>query len=313
MARERSSREQVVRLFQECNNWGRWGPEDQLGTINYITPEKRKLAASLVKEGVSLSCSRPIVRERAPDVYEPVLHYMISSGERWAGVKSEPGQDQGAVDFIGLAFHGYTITHLDALGHIFWDGKMYNGFPAEAVTTREGATKESVDLLANGILTRGVLLDIPRLRGVKWLEPGEPIFPEELTAAEEGCGVRVESGDALFVRTGALRRRNELGPSPPLPRAGLEAACVPWVHQRQVALLGSGQTNDVSVPEGSQAPSAFHHVGIVGMGLWLIDAANLEELAAACEERGRWEFMLSISPLRIVYGTGSPVNPIATF
>ncbi len=310
------SEQEVLGYFNECSNWGRWGPEDQRGTLNYITPQKRLQAAGLVKKGVSVSCSRSIFHEMAPDVLSPAVHLMQSSGEAWAGKKSVAGQTQGSSDFIGLAFHGFTTTHLDSLAHQFWDGKMYNGFPSDAVTTREGATKGSVEQLQDGVLTRGVLLDIPRLKGVKWLEPGTPIFPEDLGEAERACDVRVESGDLLFVRTGWLRMRNEQGPVNPAVagRPGLEGGtCVPWVHKRQVAVLGSDVPNEVSPSGYKLVMRPIHQVGIVAMGLWLIDNANLEDLAAACERHHRWEFMATMEPLRIVNGTGSPVNPIATF
>ena len=313
MARQEPAEEQVLRYFEECSNWGRWGPEDQLGTINYITPQKRTQAAALVKEGESVTCARPIRHEVAVDVPEPSLHFMMSSGERWAGVKPKAGELQTSGDFIGLSFHGFSVTHIDSLAHFFWGGKMYNGFSADAVKANEGATKGSIDLLANGVVTRGVLLDIPRLKGVKWLEPGDPIFPEELEEAERSCGVRVETGDVLLVRTGWLRRRNELGPVSPEVCPGLQALGLPWLHQRQVAVLGADGTNDVQPSHYRTLRLPFHQVGIVAMGLWLIDNADLDELAAACERYGRWEFMLTMGPLRIVNGTGSPINPIATF
>ena len=306
--------DEVLGYFQECSNWGRWGAEDQLGTIHYITPEKRRQAAALVKEGVSVTCSRPIVREQAPDVLDPVLHYMTVSGEWWAGKKSQPGRFQGSVDFIGMVFHGNSITHIDSPAHIFWYGKVYNGHPAERVNTAQGATVESIDLLRDGVVTRGVLLDIAGTKGVKWLQPGEGVFPEDLEEAEKASGVRAEPGDVLLVRTGALRRRNEEGPSE-LGRGhpGIHAASIPWLHGRQVAMVCTDVAGDVSPSGYSQVRSPLHQVGIVGMGLWLLDNANLEELAKACAGYRRWEFMLSIGALRIHRGTGAPVNPIAIF
>jgi kynurenine formamidase len=307
--------DQVVGYFESCSNWGRWGPKDQIGAVNFITPEKRRQAARLVEEGVSVTCSRPIVKGAAPDVHAPPIHYMTGSGERWAGKKSQPNQVQGAGDFIGLQYHGLSITHLDSLAHMFWNGQAYNAHPAEAVTTAEGATVASVDLLKNGIITRGVLLDLPRAQGVRWLDIHNEIFPEDLEEAEQACGVTVETGDVLLFRTGALRRRNEEGPSslPGAGRPGLQAACLPWLHEREIAVLGSDCGQDV-IPSGySRVPLPIHQVGIVALGLWLIDNANLEDLAEACERNGRWEFLLACGPLRIHNGTGSPLNPIAVF
>lgn len=315
MPGQKPTEAEVLSYFQKLSNWGKWGKDDQLGTINYVTPQKVKEAAALVKEGASVSCSRPIGRERAVDVMQPVLHYMDHSGEQWVGKKSKPGEIQGSADFIGLSFHGLTITHIDSLCHVFWDGQMYNGHPAEKVTTREGATMESIDLLRDGVVTRGVLLDIARLRGIDWLEPGDAIFPAELEEAERACGVRVRSGDVLFFRTGMLRRRNQKGAIDQLTagRPGLQAACLPWLHERQIAMLGSDVPNDVSPSGYPQLKIPVHQVGLVAMGLWLIDNLNLEELTVACQRYQRWEFMAMVSPLRIANGTGSPVNPIAVF
>lgn len=311
---QRPSEEEVLGYFDSCSNWGRWGPEDELGTINFINSDTRKRAAALVKDGHSVTCSRPIIRGQGPDVTEPAIHFMGSSGERWAGVKST-GENQSSRDFIGLVFHGYSVTHLDALSHIFWDGLMYNGFPANLVTSHEGATKQNVDLLQNGIVTRGVLLDIPRLKNVDWLEPGTAIYPDDLEEAEKESNVRVESGDVLFIRTGWYKRRLSVGSEDWIStgRPGLQAAAAPWLHKREIALLGGDTANDMS-PTGYKIPSMpIHQIGIVKMGLWLIDNANLEALALACKEHDRWEFMLTIAPLRISNGTGSPINPIATF
>ncbi len=314
MPREIPSEAEVLGYFERCSNWGRWGPDDQLGTINYITPAKRKQGAGLVREGVSVTCARPIAPELAPDVYSPPLHYMTSSGERWAGKKSQPNELQSSADFIGLQFHGLSVTHIDSLAHIFRDGKMYNDQPSDRVTTSEGATVGSIDLLRDGVVTRGVLLDLPRAQGIKWISEADGQFPHHLEEAERSCKVHVESGDALLVRTGALRRRNEEGPrNLRAARPGFHGACVPWFHEREVALLGSDTAQDMTPSGYPQVPMPVHQVGIVAMGLWLMDNANLEELAAACERYQRWEFMLTIGPLRVVNGTGSPVNPIAIF
>ncbi len=305
--------EEVDGYFETCNNWGRWGPADEAGTLNHITPENRKAAAALVTEGVSVTCSRQITNEESPDVRDRPLHYMVSTGERYVADAPKSNELQFAREFFGLVFHGFHITHVDSLAHVFWEGKMYNGFPATEVTAFEGAKRGSVDVAANGITTRGVLLDIPRLKQVDWLEPGAAVFPEELEEAEAACGVRVGKGDVLFVRTGWLRSRNEIGAvSYTEPHPGLQAACIPWINDREIAMLGSDTINDVS-PSGYPLPVPIHQVAIPRMGLWLIDNANLEELAAACETYRRWEFMLSIAPLRLARGTGSPVNPIATF
>ena len=194
-------------------------------------------------------------------------------------------------------------------------GKCYNGKPSSLVSTRYGATWESIEVLQGGILARGVLLDIPRLRGVPWFNPGEGILREDLEAAEEAQGVHVGPGDVLLVRTGQLRRRAELGPWNIAAEGGTgtHSNCLPFYHERSIAMLGSDTGNSLIHPGFDRLGNPVHQVGIVAMGLWILDNADLEALAGACQERGRWEFMLTINPLRIEGGTGSPANPVAVF
>lgn len=306
----------VIRYMETLSNWGRWGPEDELGTLNFITPEKRQQAAPLVRTGHSVTCARPIVTDITADTTYQPLRFMLDSGE---GRDTDPPerllQRRGASEFIGMVFHGYTITHVDSLAHYFWQGKMYNGRPARLVTAREGAQAEAIDLLRDGVVSRGVLLDIPRLRGIDWLEPGEGVMPEELAAAEERFGIRVASGDVLLIRTGYYRRRLEQGAVNPghdgSPAA--HVACAPWFRDREIAMLGTDTHNDVSPPPYPNLGNALHVVALVAMGLWLIDNCNLEDLARTCADHDRWEFMLTVCPLRLRNVTGSPVNPVAIF
>ncbi len=310
------TQEEVLGYFKSLSNWGRWGEDDQLGTLNFLTPDKARRAASLVREGATVSCARTVTYEAAPDIPNPPLHFMVESGEGWAsGQKVSARASQGSTDFFGMIFHGYAITHIDSLAHFFWEGRMYNGKPAHLVSTSLGATRESVELAGNGIVTRGVLVDVPMVRGVQWLERGEGVMPEDILAAEERCGFQVEEGDVLLVRTGQLHRRGVEGPVNPRTQGSTacQAACLPLFHQRGIAMLGSDTGNDV-MPSGYPAlTNPIHQVGIVALGLWILDNANLEELAQACRQRNRWEFMLCIAPLRLSNATGSPVNPLAIF
>ena len=299
--------QEVLGYKDVVSNWGRWGDDDQLGTMNLLTPEKTARAVALVREGTTVSCARPLLFEPALDVKVPPVHIMLKHGED-APAKGPAGSG----DFFGVAFHGTTVTHLDSLAHMFWDGTMYNGQPASLVTAREGATAESIELLHKGVVGRGVLLDIARVRGVDWMMPGEGVMPEDVEAAEQAAGVRVEEGDILLLRTGNYKRRLTQGPTDD-GNPGPQAALIPWLHERGVVVLGSDTGNDVVPAEYPNIGSAVHHIGIVSMGLWILDNANLEELAQACAERNRWEFLLSMGPLRLQYGTGSPVNPIAVF
>jgi hypothetical protein len=203
--------EEVFGYFETLSNWGRWGPEDELGTLNLITPQKRLEAIAGVREGVAVGCARPIAAEAgAADVNTPPQHFMTRSGDSPAAVMSS--------DFLGVTPHGYTITHVDTLAHVFWEDKMYNDRPKSLVTTTEGATVCSVETMKDGIVTRGVLLDIARLKGKAYLDAGEPVMAEDLEAAEAAQGVTVGAGDALLIRTGWSGRRDELGPHPLHPQ-----------------------------------------------------------------------------------------------
>jgi kynurenine formamidase len=300
--------EEVLGYMTSLSNWGRWGADDELGTLNLITPEKRAQAAGLVREGISVTCSRLIVPELAADVTSiPPLHYMIRTGE--SAPSSGPG---GSSDFIGFSFHGLSITHLDSLCHQFWDGKMYNGKPASLIKADEKATACHIDRAQNGIVTRGVLLDIAKVKGKKWLDAGEPVFTEDLEAAEQSQGVKVEEGDALILRLGWAKRRLEEGP-PASGRPGLHAETLPWLHRRGVSMIVADASQDQAPNDYPQLILPVHRVGIVAMGLWLIDAANCEDLVEVCERLNRWEFMFNVAPLRFKNATGSPVNPLAIF
>jgi kynurenine formamidase len=305
----------VIKMIASLSNWGRWGKDDELGTINLITPEKRKHAAALVRDGVPVSCARPIATNAisADTTFQP-LRFMVDSGEgRDHDSSARLLERRGASEFIGMVFHGYTITHVDTPAHYFWQGKIYNGRSANLITSREGAQVESVDLLRDGVVSRGVLLDVAAVRG-RWLEAGEGVMPEDLEAAEKAQKVRVEPGDVLLIRTGYYARRLQ-GPRHPLKDGSPAAhvACMPWFRERDIAMLGTDTHNDVSPATHPGLGNVVHIVALVGMGLWLIDNANLEELAKACAARRRWEFMLTIAPLRLQGVTGSPVNPIALF
>jgi len=310
------SEAEVVEYLKTQSNWGRWGTEDELGTLNLITPAKRLAASRLVKDGVPVTCARPIVTDITADTTFQVLRFMVDSGEGRDTASAERRlARRGASEFIGMVFHGYTVTHVDTPAHFFWDGRIYNGRSCNLITSREGAQAEAIELLHDGVVSRGVLLDVAGARGVPWLGPGEGVMPADLEAAERAQGVRVEPGDILLARTGYYARR--LGEGPVNPgrdgSPGPHAALVPWLRERGVAMWGSDTHNDVTPTPYPGMGHPFHIVALVGLGLWLIDNMNLEDLARACAERHRWEFLLTIAPLRLRNVTGSPVNPIALF
>ncbi len=296
----------VERLVTELSNWGRWGKDDELGAINLITPAKRKSAAALVKEGVSVSLARMAEEDEAADNPKPFIQKMLLTG-------SEIG-NQWAVDNYSVSYHGYAHTHMDSLCHLFYRGKLYNGFTQKHVTS-EGASRLSIHNLKNGIFTRGILMDIPRLKGVKYLKPGTPIYPEDLDAWEKQAGIKVSSGDVVFIRTGRWAARKELGPwdVQKLGIAGLHASCAKWLKQRDIAMLGSDAASDV-IPSG--IPGITHPVHLLtlhAMGVHIFDNCDLEDLGNVAAKMNRWEFLLTASPIPVKGGTGSPLNPIATY
>jgi hypothetical protein len=199
---EPMSAQEFDKLFHAVCNWGRWGPDDERGTLNYITPEEIRRAASLVRSGRSVSMAIPINKVAGPDNPHPAVHYMVQSFDVGTGL----GEPRFSLDYLACEFHGDCHTHIDALCHIGYKGQLYNGKPVANVTSR-GPAIQDITAYANGIVGRGVLLDIPRLRGVKWLEPGEAVTTEELEAAEKAEGVRLGKGDIFVFRTGHHRRR----------------------------------------------------------------------------------------------------------
>ena len=292
-------------MFEKVSNWGRWGPEDERGALNLITDEQRAAAAALVTEGVAVSCALELPKTPAPDNPTPVRHTMIAAGDV-GGFAS--------ADYFAMGPHGFATTHLDALCHVFHNGKMYNGFDQSEVTS-SGARRNSIMAGKDGIVSRGVLLDIAALEEVPYLDLDRRIGVSELEAAEEREGVRVSEGDILLVGTGRDARRDEHGPWSPMDEglAGLAPECIPWTHERGVAVIGCDGITDASPSKTSGWRLPYHEIAIVSMGVHLIDNMQLGRLAAACAERGRWEFLLTVAPLRLDQGTASPVNPIAMF
>jgi kynurenine formamidase len=299
----------VKGYFEKFSNWGRWGKEDQRGALNFITNQKRAAAARLVQTGESVSMALPLATIPAPDNPSPVTHLMVQTGSD-AHEQALPYSG----DYFAIAPHGMANTHLDALCHVFWQNKMYNGFDASEVGSR-GAKKCAIDVTRAGIVSRGVLLDIPLLKKIEWMEPGEKILPEDLDAAEKAQHVHVEEGDVLLVRTGRAARRKVKGGWDPMRVGlpGLDAACLPWLHERRIAVLGCDAVSDV-VPSGYDGVALPVHVGtLVAMGIHLIDNADLDAVSSACAGLGRNEFMFSMAPLILERGTASPVNPLAIF
>ena len=300
------TRETVDRWMRELSNWGRWGDDDQMGTLNLITPEKRKQAARLVRTGVSVSLSRDTEKEEAIDNPSPFRHTMLNTG-------ANPVLGQFSVDTLEVSYHGYAHTHMDALCHMFYEGRLYNGFSQQEITDK-GAGKLGILNVKNGIFTRGILMDIPRLKGVPYLEPGTPIYPSDLDEWEKKAGVRVSSGDVVFIYTGRWARRDEKGPwDVGQNMAGLYVSAAKWLKERDVAMIGSDAGSDV-VPSGVEGVlMPIHQLALIAMGTPIFDNCDLEALAEEARRQKRWEFLLTAAPIAVPGGTGSPLNPIATF
>ena len=310
MTQRRLPTEAEVRAyFQDRRNWGRWGPDDEVGAVNLITPAKRAAAARLARSGRSVSLSRPFPKEPGPGNAFPAQHWMRTLPR---------GRGGFAADYYGIFYHGVASTHLDALCHTWDDAGMWNGRDPRKEITFDGATFGAVDRWADGILTRGVLLDVPGHRGEPHVTQDRPVHGWELEEVCRARGIQLEPGDAVCVYSG---REAWQAAHPDTPygrpfgggtseRPGLHVSCLPFLRDHDVAVLVWDMMDHM--PIGYDVPWAVHGA-IFAYGVALLDNALLEPLARACQEEGRDEFMLVIAPLRVSGGTGSPANPLAVF
>lgn len=323
--------EEFRRMAKDVSNWGRWGADDELGTLNLITEEKVRQAASLVRHGrviplgVAFGSAGP---QGALGFRHNPIHVMTIDGgdaatlaQYWPQWDKEPTASElgGYLADNLLRFNDDMIimplqaaTQWDALAHVYYDDLLYNGFPAGSVTSM-GAFHCGIDKVdGKGITSRGVLLDVVRHRGADvFLEHGTPITPEELDAVARAQGIRVESGDIVLIRTGWWTRF-QLNGNKGEPYSGLDWRCAQWLHDHDVAAVASDnvQVEDpVSDVDGALLP--LHLLCLRDMGLMLGEYWDFTALAADCAADGVYEFQLVASPLRVVGGVGSPVNPMA--
>lgn len=304
MAQERvvPTREQVLGYLRDRRNWGRWGDREELGTINLITPEKRAAAARLVQKGRSVSLSRLYPKQPGSDNPEPAQHFM-----RWF----PRGSGGAATDYYGISYHGVTTTHIDALCHVWDDEGMWGGRKPDEELTTQGTRWGDVDNWRDGIVTRGVLLDVPRFRGEPYVAFEKPVHGWELEDICAAQGVTLEPGDAVLVYSGREAWQAEQPERGYVaPRPGLHASCLPFLRDHDVAVLGWDMMD--LTPNEYDVPWTVHGA-VFAYGIALLDNALLEPVADVCAEEGRHQFMLTIAPLRVRGGTGSPVNPIALF
>ena len=300
---------------KELSNWGRWGKEDERGLLNLITPEKTKQAIGLVKEGKTVTLQINPLKKSGSDTggFGENVH-------RMARIDPRTGAILGALDIIQLSIHDGLNSHLDALCH--YQGPVdrksgepavsYNGFPF--TLTAAGCRESAADRMGPGYITRAILVDMPLLKNLRWLEPSTPIYSEDLEAWEKFAGVRIGAGDALLIRTGRWAKRAADGPWPyGQSGAGLHASVLPWLRARDVSLLASDAVNDVQ-PSGVQGINRpIHQLTQVNLGLPLVDNAYLEDAAAEAGRLKRWEFMFTLHIFQIQGGTASPFNALATF
>lgn len=289
---------ELAAIAARCSNAGRWsGSAAELGTLNFITTEKRRQAATLVREGIAVSLARDLCFTAGRTDGSAPQHLMLHAGDA----------PLAALDYVGIAPHGLTITHLDALGHVFWQGRQWGGQSSELCTPR-GLSYGSILAQSGGIFTRAILLDVAAARGLDVLPRGDFVTVADLERAEELAGARVESGDCVVVRVGHEAADAEGS----RVLTGLHLECVPWLHDREVAMYTGDCVERVPYPlEG--LPMPLHQIGLVEMGLVLLDNPDLDGLVETSRRLGRYEFLLTVAPLRIPGGTGSAVNPTALF
>jgi Putative cyclase len=298
------TRAEADRWMTELSNWGRWGKDDQLGALNLITPEKRRQAMALAKSGTVISLERKIVPSPAPDETKAdgkphgVAFYDIRFKTFPPG--DPRGNDGFSSDIQESHVHG-PMTHLDALCHDSANGKLYNGYPLETVSQEVGCTRLGLDNLKEGIVTRGILIDMTRLKRPSPAEPGPRVYVDDIEAWERQTGLKVSAGDALFVY-------NPPRPDakPPVPAAGFDLSVVPWMKARGVAVT----SNVMAIADDRHAD---HRLVLVALGTYLLDGVALDGLAATAARLNRWEFMLVVAPLQVPGSTGSVVNPLAMF
>ena len=292
--------EQFHAWMEELSNWGRWGEDDEMGAANLMTPAKRKEAAGLVRSGTTVSLAHDFLTEPAEDVREPYQLQMSINDEA-----------QNSGDRIEVYFHGISYSHLDGLCHVFYQDTLYNGHDYRDVVTDDGCSLMDTTQMKDGLVTKGVLVDMARLKGVPYLEPGTKLYVEDIEAWEEQAGVRIGSGDALLLRTGRWARREAMGAGGAM--SGWDASVMPWMAERDVALLGADSVHEAPDTVPGLGFNPIHRFAIVSRGMNLLDNLDLEAAAETAARLNQWDFMLVIAPLRVPGGTGSPVNPLAIF
>lgn len=307
----------VVRdAVRKYRNWGKWGPDDELGTLNYVTPEVVRRSAQMVRRGATFSLAIPF-DSTGPQINQPrrfnPIHRMILTGPDFTtGAFTRPGGVGFTDDMVIMPLQ--CATQWDALAHCFLDGKLYNGYDANLVSS-QGAKKNGIQNMARHLVTRGVLLDLPRVKRVPWLEPGYAVTVADLDEAVRAHKVSVGAGDALLIRTGQMtmcRQRGSWGDYAGGDAPGLSFHTAGWLHERQLAAVATDTWGmEVRPNEIPDTYQPLHQVLIPGMGMLVGEIFALDALAEDCARDGVYEFQLAAPPLPITGGVGSPINPLA--
>jgi kynurenine formamidase len=295
----RAAKEQLERWMTTLSNWGRWGKEDELGTLNLITPAKRKEAARLARAGTSVSLAHDFLTQKDVDSPSPYRLELVVNNRNVIAMERQD-----------ISPHGRAFSHLDALCHVGGlDGKLYNGFVFDEVVIRDGGCSH-LGISPFTIVTRAVLVDIPRLKKLPYLDPGTLVLREDIEAWEKQSGAKLSAGDVLLLRTGRWARRAQVGAFN--DQAGFDPSFVPLLKERDIAVLG-GDTDQDGAGRVPGFPNAIHRIALAALGMPIMDNLDLEKLSETAAALKRWEFMLVVSPLSIKGGSGSPVNPTAIF
>ena len=295
-------------LLTSVNNAGRWGDQDERGTLNLITPDVRRAASSEVQTGITVSLAREMVHGEPPGGFGPITVDVTVLSDSILGPSD--GSVVWAAEQTTLFYHGWSYTHIDALSHLAYRGRGYNNVPS-AHAPPVGQTRNSVAAMRGGIFSRGVLIDLPALKGVPYVAPGGAITADDFEAWEERTGLRVRQGDILLVRSGrwseAASGANVAG------SAGIHPGTAAWLHARGVAALGDEGGTDTTPTAVAGINSPLHVLALVGMGMPLIENLDLERLASEAAAQNRWTFLLVMAPINVRGATGSALNPIAIF
>ncbi|MFG1926395.1 cyclase family protein [Cryptosporangium sp. NPDC048952] len=309
----------LQQYIEKCTNWGRWGEDDQLGTLNFIGPEQVRAAAGLVEHGLTVSVSLPFNQSgpQTGSLRANPRNMMTATGaDHLAGAQDilpagfGPAKGYGRSDDI-LIVPNQAGTQWDSLSHIFWKGKMYNGRSAGLVSSA-GAARNGIENYAGKLVMRGVFLDVAKHLGVPALEPGYAISADELEATAEAQGVEIRRGDALLIRTGFLEaRRSAWGDYAGGASPGVSLHTAPWVHEKEIAAIASDTWGVEVRPNEIDCFQPFHVVALVHMGLAIGEIFDFAALAAACAEHDKYEFLFAAPVLPITGASGSPVGGIA--